>query len=362
MESAFDGLNFDDEDNFIEGGSLAKAGPSAAPLPEEKPLKSIKCPFTVIIDSAEQQPLPFSGLTAVRDGVKTSIAMKTIRKRLRTGDYQINGMPSGIVIERKGLPDLFGSVSPGQRRDDFVERLRRMDANFQHGVILVEAYPDEVLRMRQGGIRPDDDEIDRLAESAYNAYNNNSESSYMGFHSLDEGEKSAFRRAAIAVYRDSLSRKYGKDISRFTSLNPKVVVNTAISWGLAFPHVHWHWCRDRDEAATVAYTLMDKFYEHEMSTKYKHHNKPLDQAIDAYEEGFLSRMNLGDFSVPYPPGNHLRLDFMRGWAKASILLYEGDPGLSLPQPATSPSKGKKKGPTPEEERAELLAFFGKMLK
>lgn len=80
---------------------------------------------TAIIDTREQRPLDL-------------FPLKTIRATLQSGDYQIQGLSpaSGIVIERKSLPDLLQCV--GRERERFSRELERLLA-FRTRYLVIES-------------------------------------------------------------------------------------------------------------------------------------------------------------------------------------------------------------------------------
>ncbi len=59
--------------------------------------------MNIIIDSREQKPLSFTG-------------HKTIRRKLEEGDYNTIWLEDTIVIERKSLQDLYGSIIQDHER------------------------------------------------------------------------------------------------------------------------------------------------------------------------------------------------------------------------------------------------------
>jgi ERCC4-type nuclease len=90
----------------------------------------------VIIDTREQAPVLYdcAGAPGYED-------LQIETGTLRTGDYSISGMESpscrhSITIERKSLPDLFGST--GRGRDRFERECIRM-MEYDHAEIVVEA-------------------------------------------------------------------------------------------------------------------------------------------------------------------------------------------------------------------------------
>jgi ERCC4-type nuclease len=84
----------------------------------------VPCNFTIIIDDREKWPYRFERLRARADQGGGRLLITTVTQRLEVGDYTIQGHEDGVVIERKTLPDLYGSVV---NRDNFIGRLRRMN-------------------------------------------------------------------------------------------------------------------------------------------------------------------------------------------------------------------------------------------
>ncbi len=62
----------------------------------------------------------------------------TIEKRLKTGDYSLLGYEDFVTIERKSLPDAYGSVTKKRFREE-MERLSR----FRCAALIIEANLDE---------------------------------------------------------------------------------------------------------------------------------------------------------------------------------------------------------------------------
>ena len=85
------------------------------------------------IDTREQWPLDFSA------------DVQTVRGTLAVGDYSIEGLEDLIVIERKSLNDLLGSITSGRER--FVKELRQLRA-FRFAALVIEArWPDLLTGM-----------------------------------------------------------------------------------------------------------------------------------------------------------------------------------------------------------------------
>ena len=80
----------------------------------------------IVVDTREQHPL-LKG-------------KETIRKALKTGDYSLEGQEHLLSVERKSLPDLFGTLGSGHER--FKKELARA-LNYKYFVILIEgSYSD----------------------------------------------------------------------------------------------------------------------------------------------------------------------------------------------------------------------------
>lgn len=90
----------------------------------------------VIIDNREQNPVLHD-----KAGSPGFPDLEVAWGTLKTGDYSIDGFntpesPHSICIERKSLPDLFGST--GRDRERFEREIVRM-AEFDHAEIVIEA-------------------------------------------------------------------------------------------------------------------------------------------------------------------------------------------------------------------------------
>lgn len=286
------------EDDHILEGLIFTDDPSDIESPLDE--KSMPSPFTVAVDSNERHQYTFKNIYGDRRDASRQIEVSTVRRRLKTGDYQIDGMPHGITIERKAAADFMGSMNPRDGNgQNFIDRLRRMDKEFRISYVLIEIYPKDLLEMDWP----------------------------------------------------------------HTSFNPLVARRAAMSWSMQFPTVHWEWAYDREEAEQVCYRLLNMFYQHETDIKYKHHNKPIDQAVEAFRDGQVNRMNAAEFSVPYPPGNHLRLHWIRGWNFASIHFYGGDLGKLYDGPIPAAGTGeesrrtrgkKRRSSDPMQEARDLI--------
>lgn len=96
------------------------------------------CLFTVVVDSREQLPYTFEGITA---GGKR-IVVPVERGTLASGDYSIKGFENVMTIERKSVSDFYGSITTGRARLE--AEFQRMEA-MTFSAIVVEGRLDSVL-------------------------------------------------------------------------------------------------------------------------------------------------------------------------------------------------------------------------
>ena len=95
---------------------------------------------TLIQDTREQTPLQFLNLPVIVAG-------------LTTGDYSVRGLEDDLCIERKSLPDLYGSLTSGRER--FMRELHRMRSyNFARLLIIGSEQEIQQGSSRHRGINP----------------------------------------------------------------------------------------------------------------------------------------------------------------------------------------------------------------
>jgi DNA excision repair protein ERCC-4 len=87
----------------------------------------------IIIDSREQEPLPFRRL-------------KTQRGALLTGDYSVAGLESLFAVERKTVADLI-SCCVGQNRERFQRELHRL-RGFRFRRLVIVGTEEQILAGR----------------------------------------------------------------------------------------------------------------------------------------------------------------------------------------------------------------------
>ena len=89
-------------------------------------------PFTIVVDTREQQPYSFDKYPVVR-------------QKLDVGDYSILGLERRIAFERKNLDDYIQSVVKARER--FFAEMQQL-ANYEMKGILVEATLEDILQKK----------------------------------------------------------------------------------------------------------------------------------------------------------------------------------------------------------------------
>ena len=102
----------------------------------------ITADFTVIVDNNEQHPFTFRNFKGDAKQKFAPLIIPTITRSLDTGDYSIEGFEHLVTVERKSLPDLYGTL--GQSRDRFERELVRM-SEMDFGVVIIEASWGAIL-------------------------------------------------------------------------------------------------------------------------------------------------------------------------------------------------------------------------
>jgi ERCC4-type nuclease len=106
-------------------------------------------PPPIVIDTREQRPLePWRAARKGEPGPR--VCLPTTRAALAAGDYSVQGLEHIVAIERKSIPDLWGTLygsakdSLGEARthqDRFRAELERLQGHARRWW-LVEGYPD----------------------------------------------------------------------------------------------------------------------------------------------------------------------------------------------------------------------------
>lgn len=97
---------------------------------------------TVVRDTREQTGYGFASLTCDQADGGGPLIVPVEVGTLRSGDYSLRGYEDQVAVERKSLPDLFGTL--GQGRERFERELERLAA-FRFAAVVVEATLPEVL-------------------------------------------------------------------------------------------------------------------------------------------------------------------------------------------------------------------------
>jgi ERCC4-type nuclease len=98
-------------------------------------------PVVVLIDTREQRPFGFDGITADQEHGGGFWQVRTEVRGIPSGDYSLDGFADRIAVERKSVADLFGTVGKGRGR--FVRELERL-AVMEWAAVVVEGDWTEV--------------------------------------------------------------------------------------------------------------------------------------------------------------------------------------------------------------------------
>jgi len=161
------------------------------------------CPFDIVVDDREQLPYRFSNMLAGGSAGGSPILVKTVRKRILTGDISILSHESEITIERKSLDDLYTTL--GQGRENFEhehERMAAMVAAGGYACVVIESSFEEAI------LRP----------------------------------------------------------PPWTSLNPNSVAGTWHAWEMRY-RVPWAWCGSRRTAELIAYAKLEMWWRQNVARR-----------------------------------------------------------------------------------------------
>ena len=88
-------------------------------------LEPVFTPFTIVVDTREQQPYTFQNLACDAKGKYRPVIVETERKSLETGDYSVKGLEHFVTVERKSVADAYHTFVTDER-ERFERELERM--------------------------------------------------------------------------------------------------------------------------------------------------------------------------------------------------------------------------------------------
>lgn len=109
-------------------------------------------PFTIIVDTREQAPWQFTGITCDSDRKYRPLIVPTERRGIPTGDYSIKGYESAIAIERKSPADAFQTFAT-KERDRFERELERLQAMTHFASVVIECELSELIKGPQSPLK-----------------------------------------------------------------------------------------------------------------------------------------------------------------------------------------------------------------
>lgn len=127
-----------------------------AASPTQRDLFTIPNPFTILVDSMEQQPFTFENIRADRSQGEGLLHIPTKWKALGIrhsrdnyeprGDYSIDGLEGFVHVERKGLGDAHNTIlSYGDREKRFIRELENL-ATMPFACVVIEASLGELIK------------------------------------------------------------------------------------------------------------------------------------------------------------------------------------------------------------------------
>lgn len=99
-------------------------------------------PNVILIDSREQKPYSFDGITADAEHGGGTWQVRTEVRGIQSGDYSLDGYADRVAVERKSVSDLYGTVGKGRNR--FVRELERLAA-MEFAAVVIEGDWTEIL-------------------------------------------------------------------------------------------------------------------------------------------------------------------------------------------------------------------------
>lgn len=130
---------------------LRMAGSAKAPQNDEP----LPLGFTILRDNNEQAPWTFDGLRHDASDKYRPMVVSIEVVSLYTGDYSLKGYENDFTIERKSVPDLFGTLSKGRQRfEDEHERMRAMILGGGFSCVIIEGDLDHSLSNPPSQLNP----------------------------------------------------------------------------------------------------------------------------------------------------------------------------------------------------------------
>lgn len=111
-------------------------------MPRRRRSVDPRFPLPVVIDTAEQLPYAFDGISRDAEFGGGVWEISTERRSLVWGDYSVAGFEATVAVERKSKGDLFRTIS--QERDRFIRELEALNA-YTVAVVVVEAEWSEIM-------------------------------------------------------------------------------------------------------------------------------------------------------------------------------------------------------------------------
>jgi len=207
------------------------------------------CPFTVVVDTREQLPYSFSGMTGEGG---TALVVPTVVHGLSSGDYSIQEMEGEVSCERKSLEDLYGSTTWGRKR--FEAEIGRLN-EYKSAFVVVEATWWEIV---------DPLASDRVAQEFANEIIRWA----MAKWPEDSSSAEIGTGAEIALFATEWAASKTSHPDWINQTDPKTVAGTIAAWSVRYPNVHWWACGNRRGAECRTFAILRAFWNEQQKPYY----------------------------------------------------------------------------------------------
>lgn len=166
------------------------------------------CPFTIIVDSNEQVPYTFDGMTMKIKREIVEVEVPTVTKRLpvKWGDYMIVGWNGTAVEKKEDAAELYATMG---NREHFEDQIATMSFMFRSSSVIIGSTWDEI------------------------------------FYPL----------------------KYHQESNWRSKYSPRSMFGTIPSWIGRYPNVHWWAVGNRRLAELICFEVLEKAWRHEQERK-----------------------------------------------------------------------------------------------
>ena len=216
------------------------------------------CPFTVVVDTAEQAPYRFDNMPTTGRSKGGRMIVHTNHRALITGDYSIEGFEGRVAVERKSLGDLYGTIGKHVRQrgkvdgagdlTTFEKELARLNS-LQRAAVIIEADWREICRPAES-VSYEEKAFDAIREGLRQS-------------GAMESSDSQGVTAALAVLLGRLQTRWREFPAARTwqsKMNPRSVWGCIFAWQERFPRIHWLAMGSRRLGELATFEVLERFW------------------------------------------------------------------------------------------------------